>query len=367
MAYGSLAQPAMALGGLSVTTGMSPGDAAAFATPSLPESAVLGVMLAKHEKGLQSGGLVGFNTLFTGYDPSRGYGGLARRISAGRAAGGAISMTARGLRGLGVQSDILTKLSYADRFGLGGALSAISADQMDDAWAGTRDHAAHKMYERRAAPVRQAAADKIRAAAGITKPDPILRKTVARETRVALDAIDSSVGKKSMTIADRYTNRMMGLGAGRKTMDSRRGLFKFLMGGLGGAGYTDAGKLSMSWSDEIDGFHFATAKEGSKGATMINGQYGRLAGRAIKAGGWMQLIGMGVDIATDFAGSTYSSMVRTANKYSDRYHNNGNIMSPAYMSQAAVTERQRAMMELNSSVLNPRTQLMGNEGYFYHR
>lgn len=112
------------------TAGMEPSRAYDAATPGAIESAGLGFMMNSHRKGLQSGGMVGYSTFFTGYDPSRGH-GTGRMLSLGRLAAGGVSVASQGLlqTPLGnydAAAKVLEPLTMTHKYGLGGAMHAIA-------------------------------------------------------------------------------------------------------------------------------------------------------------------------------------------------------------------------------------------------
>jgi hypothetical protein len=147
------------------------------------------------------------------------------------------------------------------------------------------------------------------------------------------------------------------------------GWFKWLVGVLGGEGFTRGGtKASFDVAEEtIDGETqlFRSPTSNSQGARILGGPAGRALGAAARIGVGYEIARLGFDAATYAAGEAYESMVETTSAIRRRVGSDDS-MSPAYYNRAAATERQRARQELNIRSLNPRTQLQGNEAAMAH-
>ena len=287
------------------------GAAASAGLPGPISSLYYGAMLpgTRHKAGLQSGGMLGYSTFFTGYREGMGAG---RRMSVGRLAAKGVEMAGHVIGGQQwAQSEriggIAARMQVFGKYGVGAfaqaaapmisAADITSISKMTDIPMGSRP------------------------------PTPLMPKPNGA-------AANNSVVKK-------------------------------LMGFLGGTGYTDQGDEAFGAIKNIvqNGRNISVleASAGSVGATALKGTMGKLLGASVKAGGYLQLAVMAANVAGRQLGAAYATAARVGDAVK---RSSDPRMSAAYMSGAANSERQRAMFELNSSVLNPRTQMMGNEASF---
>jgi hypothetical protein len=332
-------------------------DVASILTPSVPESFMFGAMASRHKGGFVSGGMIGYSTFFTGFNPEAGYGGTMRSISAGRAAAGALSLAARGMRAATTEGSdayhFFNRFAGMHKYGLQGALMYQSEADFNKRMKPTLDKL--KTRHRRAAiSTLNTTIQSVKVASPSISTAAPLTPKVSSLVGV-LDAADAKAAATTHKGADRLIGKHM-----KGPRNLLKGLSVFT-----GRGF-DGKNVKGKWILDETGARRFVSDSGSK-AAALGGAGGQMAGRLIRMGGWLQLGSMAATAAVDFAGDTYASMVRHTRHMQDKYNVHGNVLSPAYMSQAAVTERQRAQMELNTSILNPRTQMMGNEAGMYHR
>jgi len=338
-----------------------------MATPSLTTSAMISFMEPKHRHGLRSGGLVGYSTFFTGYDPSRGH-SFARQVSLGRMGAKGVEMAAKGLMATPLGSSeaarYIAPFARAGKYGIAGAVDAAvrgpGADLGEEA---------------------------VETAAGAVNPQQLSMGFGQSATPDAGEQLsmfgDGGKPKSKKTVVGPYSDWPRGsqsvddvveegAEAATKTTSSSAGqrIRKWLYGVFGGTGFKEGGTKAAfrETSEEIAGMSFkmAAPEAGTGGALAASGSLGKWAGRALRGAGWFEVARMGVQAGSYAVNSAYESMVETTARLQQRVGHQQQ-MSPAYYNRAAATERQRAARELNESVLNPRTQLKGNEAAFYHR
>lgn len=364
-----LAAPIAVWGGAAAASNGTNGGAFSALAPSLPEAAMFGILGGKHNHGMGSAGLVGYSTFFTGYNPQQGHGGFMRAASLGRAASGMLSTIAQQSQKLMTHGSdawhMANRIGIMHEYGLQGALTYVKDSDYRDT--------VQTAYRRQ-----KGQWDEIRA----------VTKNQWRDLGIEVGEAAKAGGPISPTLKDRFnevdarwqkmsgetwdkSTRRAALGTARTEADATFAsrFYKRLRGASmgSGEGFDETGQLLRGGMRSTGrGGHVWVAEAGSKSA-QIGGAIGRNAGRLLKVGMALELASFALTKATDFAGDAYASAVNMTRKMQDTYGMNGNVLSPAYMSQAAVTERQRAQLELNSSVLNPRTQMMGNEAQMYHR
>jgi hypothetical protein len=347
---------------------MSPSESYDAATPSLPESAALGLMHKDiHKKGLQSGGLLGYQTFFSGYNPERGD-GAARRLSIGRLAGQGVSMAARGLKQAGLAGtaaeEFLDRASMFHKHGLGAFV-----DPSEEIRSGAGRQARQNMLGKAKFLSQNGSAE-------YSTPG----KNPGRR-RAALEFAEGGFGTGSIKSGpklqpapdvDPSDVNISGSAAREIREKGRKAAFKAaaddswlykIMGALGARGYSDDGtKAAVEGVEEtVDGKDYRmVAAAGDKGPNLISGRLGSYAGKALRMYGYYEVAKMAVDATTYAAGQAYESMVSSTEEMMRRV-GRSETMSRGYYNRAAATERQRAVQELNDSTLNPRTQLMGNE------
>lgn len=304
------------------------------ALPSLPESMMLSALMSRHKAGLTSGGMVGYSTFFTGYDPSQH--GMLRSLSIGRLAGQGVSAMARGLVSAGIgttafQDNVLKPLQYTHKYGLSGVLSSVSTKEYD---------AVYKEYVR----------------AKVNRELPNLRFLNKKQgLGMSTKQLRKEAQRRGQIYAAAQTNvALQGKFAARH---------KWLAGILGGIGFDELGHAQTKWVEE-GGRRFMVSQAGSTGAVMT-GRLGKFLGAGAKLSSGLMLASMAATATVDIIGAGYESLVRTNARLQERVGTK-HTMSAAYFNRAAATERQRAMMTLNTNQLNPRNQLMGNEASFMH-
>lgn len=349
--------------------GLSPSESYDAATPSLPEAAALGAMEpGLHKKGLQSGGLLGYKTFFSGYNPERGD-GQARRLSIGRLAGKSVSMAARGLKQAGLAGtgaeDFLNRATLFEKHGLGAfvdpseeLVSGAGREARRGMIGKSRYLAQHSGVTYSTAgrnPGRRRAAQELAAGGygtGNIKSGPKLQPSPGLDDVNDVKVAGSAVRKK-------------GRNAAFKAAANDSWLYK-IMGALGGKTHNAAGTevVGEVVEETVDGSTVrAVAGMGEEGGNLISGRLGSYAGQAFRMAGYYEVAKMAVDATTYAAGQAYESMVSSTEQMMQRV-GRSETMSNAYYNRAASTERQRAVRELNDSMLNPRTQLMGNEATY---
>lgn len=276
--------------------------------PSILESAVLGMAFSgKQGRGLAFSGLVGYRSLFVGARPARG---LASRLSPARAVVTAVSGAATALSNRASLQRHLPEaasraLHYLSRLDRFGLAGVLSSYSDDQ----------------------------------LRKLLPGFADDAAE---VMLDA------KQASALFER-------LGRGRRAL--------FAAGGVGVPESSGAIKLVR---DERLGKWFVSAT--TTGSKVIKpGTAGALAGAALKGLSVLAVASVAAQAVTYGAGVAYDRLAATVSRVQGRLSPSPEEFLRGYMNDVAVTERQRAMMELNTSLLNPRTQLMGNEAYLLHR
>jgi hypothetical protein len=359
------------------TAGMETGRAYDAATPSAIESIGIGLLMNRHTRGLQSGGMVGYSTFFTGYDAERH--GFGRKISLGRLGAQAVSASARGLMHTPLANSeraasVLRPLTMAHKYGVGGALSSVQlTDELAESAAESADVAgrSRSFFARHGASPMTPGAEDIAPSPNATAMGPDFDdaeriKASLRRGDVVASRSAQEVGEEAAEIGSRsaYASAMRG------QMDSKTGrMFKWLVGVLGGEGFNRAGtRASYEVAEEtIDGTTqlFRRAGGSTAGAVALGGTAGRALGAAFRIGAGYEIARLAVDAGTYAAGEAYESMVETTSAIRERVGSDQS-MSPAYYNRGAATERQRARRSLNLRSLNPRTQLMGNEASMAH-
>lgn len=360
------------------TAGMETGRAYDAATPSAIESIGIGLLMNRHTRGLQSGGMVGYSTFFTGYDADRH--GLGRKISLGRLGAQAVSASARGLMHTPLANSdraasVLRPLTMAHKYGVGGAVDAamrgpIGSDDVLQPKAKVSLGAAGGVGGKSmpaspdVGPNRTVAPSHLRDFVGdeFDVPRSNRSRAASPKARVPYRSLDPSdvddvvgVGRSASAAAD----------VGEDVSD----VWRYTVGWLGGEGFTAGGTRASAREtvERIDGsaFRFFAAESGSQGARVLGGPAGRALGAAFRIGAGYEIARLAVDAGTYAAGEAYESMVETTSAIRERVGSDQS-MSPAYYNRGAATERQRARRSLNLRSLNPRTQLMGNEASMAH-
>lgn len=330
------------------------------ATPSLAESAVYGLAFQKHDSGFQSGGLLGYSTFFTGY---RAGDGALRAMSLGRLGLSGASAAASALNNvpaiqrswLGRHLPAMTKLN---EYGVAGVVNSLSTDEyksqiLDPVRNRIKDtHIAARNYGY------SQAAKHARLNSALYATDATYRQHSRQYLQRHYGGKVEEFARRSATTAGENAMRTAIAG-------TNSGKWKMLAGALGGAGFDSEGKNNSIFEYDADtNRHYRKAAKGSTGASFA-GKAGSILGKAVRVGALLEIGMIASDLLIDAAGSSYGSMVRVTNRMQERL--NGSGMSSAYFNQASSTERMRAMRDMNTSVLNPRNQLMGNESYFTHR
>lgn len=408
------------------TAGMEPSRAYDAATPSAIESAGLGFMMASHSRGLRSGGLMGYSTFFTGYDPSRGH-GTGRMLSLGRLGAQGVSVAARGLMhtplgNVDRAANVLRPLTMAHKYGVGGAMHAIAQgpspipDPTPEALkagstgsmrhggrtAGSSTSAASSRSFMGAARESRtnvpfsmrtggtgAGARKYGAPSG--RPSPYSQGPGVPASSRKYDAPAGArspyyKGGSGAGASARKYNRPTGTtsfsdAAASARRSAREGAEEvaeaagktswgeWIIGAFGREGYNKGGTSAAfrEVTEEIgdSAWRFPAAADDTAGALLAGGPAGRAMGAAFRIGVGYEAVRLGVDAATYAVGEAYESMVETTSAIRSRIGSDRS-MSPAYYNRGAATERQRARRELNIRSLNPRTQLMGNEAAMAH-
>ncbi len=395
----------------SQAAGVDPRQTYDAITPSLAESATLGAMTASHTQGLRSGGLVGYSTFFTGYDPDRD--GTARRLSMGRGAAQAVSASARALMHTGLQNTAAGKyiepFTMAHRYGVGGAMDAAMRGPMGSASSGgitTMGRSAGKTGTQTAGlgafgknPTLTATQKGVGGVPTSGGPAGTVNTRTVTRPAPEYENIPTSGGPVRQRTG-RNVNPLRGVSADEATLHatsntgtkSRSAMVrsasaddlvfeaiddpkdkgfirKALTGILGGMGYDDEGRavgnLTREQFDSGRVFGMESAAKGSGGA-QFGGAAGRVLGKGVRFLGAFEIARLGVDAATYAMGEGYEAMVKTTERLQRRVGAD-HSMSGGYYNRAAATERQRAVQTLNSNRLNPRTQIRGNEAYYNHR
>lgn len=367
-------------------------------TPSVLESAAFGFLAAGkasgfgHRKGLQSGGLVGYSTFFSGYDPEMH--GAARKYSLGRVGGAAVSAAGHALEkipGLAGSRYIesmksfhrlgLWAFNYTDGKGFdtptgqpsampGGAkFSAIDPDsshgrsllketgQYDDSVIMTRANKKASSFKNTIAQ---------RSAWQSTVKD-LFRK--GREQRnftfspmsrgkganTALETLSNAVG-------NRPNNPIVG---GAPNKGGR--MVSYIASWFGGTGATaDGSEMKLAYDKLSDGTTIARAGRGAKhGANIIKGALGRTVGMGFQAAAAYEVAKYAAKGIGYAVGKGYESMVESTERIR-RKTGSDQMMSGGYFNRAATSERQRAVQTMNTRTLHPRYQMMGNEAYWMH-
>lgn len=395
----------------------SPSETFGAVAPDPVTSAGIGMVTASHQKGLQSGGMFGYSTFFTGYRPEDHHAG--RRLSIGRAAAETVSLAAEGLRrtplsGIDAVDEGLKRASKLSEYGMGvfGNIQSTGLQQfygdpqgqgvgVVDEYAqqgrGGRSvkgsHRAASIFTTESRP--QSGSSTPEPAPGAENPVDSYRQQAGQPStprppaggapvRSADDVISEAAEQNADDTVDMIQNAevtgtrgasrvgtagspdaRMPTGSSKNSTLGRA--FRFLVGGLGGAGYNADGSTAVRQVyDETLGGMVTVAEGGSEGATFMKSSAGRMIGSAFKFAGYAeaaQLAGQGISYA---AGKGYESLVEATTRLQRRTGGAGEQMSTAYYNRAASTERQRAVQSMNSNKLNPRNQIMGNEAYFMH-
>lgn len=351
-------------------------------TPSAPESAMLGFMSASHSTGLQSGGMVGYSTFFTGYDPGRD--GMARALSMGRLGGQAVSMSARAMKQLGFggggTAGFIDKAAKFDQYGMGVFASKTPAEafRMQGRGAGISNSAQQTVDSRirslqyntqnlspnaRRGALHRAAESLGRSStpsrANLLTGDP---DAIAKADQ--RDRLREAVRGGTMQSTTKTALRNATVEGVEEATESAA--YRYGVGVAGGMGYKDSGKAAANLVYDEDLKRFVPkASSGSKGATILSGNAGKFIGGAAKAVGAYEIAKIAVDAASYAAGKGYESLVETTTRLQRRVGADDS-MSGAYYNRAAVTERQRAVQTMNRNKIAPRTQVMGNEAYYAH-
>lgn len=325
----------------------------------LTTSALGGIAAGNHSHKLGSKGLLGFTTLFTGYDPQHGLGGLGRRMSVGRLALAGVELGAQGLLKTGMldghrfENRVRLAATGAQRHGLLGIIGARGIDRptsQDIREAGARASldAQRRFYK---------------------NPESVIGGSPSR-VEAARKAEQKVRAKKATAVRS----------ATRVSPDQKvRGWRFFSM--FSGEGYDQRGRAFMHFvedqgmavprpgaaSPEQKGVIRNTTGRGRKSQGMIARGRAGLIGGGVRGLFLLGAAELGLSAATNYAGRAYGSMVRTADSINERTGGGADYMSGAYFGRAAATERQRAVATMNENVLNPRTQLMGNEAFFAHQ
>lgn len=325
-------------GGMAAASNATGHDVRSLMLPSLPESMAGAIMFGSHKYGLRSAGLIGYSTLFTGYNPAAGAGRL-RALSIGRAALKTGEWTARGLVHYGIGTTALKPWLELGKYGLGGVLGSVSKAEYD------------KVFEEATGQIRKSR----RLAA-----ERYVKRSGANPFGFRLPEVDEAISRLSGVPAERAER----LTAARLSRTTSGKIYRALTGWMGGKGFNARGALQTAYEFSETTGKYHPVPLAASGGNVARGTLGRMAGRLVKGGMWLTAASLAVDAAVSVAGSAFESTVRTMQTIRDR---TGTLhaMSPGYYTQAAVTERQRAVMELNNSVLNPRNQLMGNEAYYF--
>ena len=337
-------------------------------TPGAVSSAVYGLTTASHEVGLQSGGMAGYSTFFTGYNAETD--GIGRRLSLGRLAGEAVSKTAEGVLRTGLVNndtaqDMLRRASHFDELGMGafarydkeaaskaGLQHQKTTTQSRGMFPGRDNLSRDPSWWSRLRDMR--AAHQTSAMRG-QAPGPLVQSWSIEPRDIDVDS--ASIQKSAQRVGKRA-----GAAKGAKSWAYKA------MGLFGGAGYTDQGKADYDVVTRTgpDGKDFKALKRTSnKGLTMLKGSAGRMLGAGFRMMGAMELGMLAADAVGYAAGAGYESMVETTTRLQRRVGGD-NSMSGGYYNRAAVTERQRAVRTMNQNQLNPQTQMMGNEAAFMH-
>jgi hypothetical protein len=355
---------------------MEAAGASSILTPGLSDSFLIGLLGQKHEHGLQSGGLFGYSTVFTGVGP-----GASRyqRYSLGLGALKAVSLGARGLQltGLGEgpkMGRFLSVLADLPETGIAGAVgsymmvppSALTATQdlLKDATGASRRALTITHGSSTFIRFDGEAAWRQRVQGQLMDIDPshsdydFVQKTLSSKS-THFDEMSREVGAR---IKAHNLGREIGFADDAARQLGQNKWVRFFGGWLGGKDVAAADGLSVTMRGGRPVVRINAAKSGY---TILSGRKGQVLGRALKGVGWLEAAGLAADALSYVAGEAYGALSRVTGRMAAAH--NPHTMSAGYFNQAAASSRARAVSELNSSLLNPRTQLMGNEAYFYHR
>lgn len=375
--YQDVMMPGMAHG--SSATGQANDSLISAVMPGPVNSFVLGMLGVKQTNGLRSGGMFGYSTFFTGAGPNAS---LARRASLGRMGLAGVSATSRAVRDLtnvrpGSYAarvfDALGNIQHGGLAGLAGELSMEGQDPIGRTRASVR-----KIRGRRALTVssdqgqlfvRHADESGWRVRKGkrlvrLTDESKLPWSVRAYQQRslgrnaadaMGFDGAARGINKRADAY-NRYRTRTAGTAAAQSLKKNK--VVRGLAGILGGIDLDADDAIRVSGGR----VGFNTAKRGYK---VLGGTVGKALGGAFRGAAALTVLEMAGQAATFTATSAYRGLARVTERMQDRF--NPSTMSAGYFNRAAATERSRAVQELNTSVLNPRSQLMSNEAYFYHR
>jgi hypothetical protein len=336
--------------------GVNPYDAV---VPNPMVGMVFGMSLpkVKHKDGLYSGGAIGYSTFATGVGPESGF---ARQISLGNMGLQATRAMAHGLSkipgiaGSESLSPYLNVAKQAHRLGLAGMAGTVDASTVEE----TAQTAARKQL--------RTGRFKVTGGGGMHQkgirtfdvaPDGSVRAGMHPDLK-QVDRVSAFKGQGGRGPLKRGMDPEATFSAMEKLFGENK-TARYLGGILGGTdkvkGFQRIGsKIAPILDDTIDG-----------GFKIGGGALGAGLGKLIKFGGYVELANIAVDIAAYGAGKAYGTLTNVTREMNRRF--DPNAMSSGYFNQAAATERQRAVMKLDSSRLAPRTQLMGNGAFHHHR
>lgn len=344
----------------------------------LTTSALGGIAAGNHKHKLGSKGLLGFTTLFTGYDPQHGLGGLGRQMSVGRLALAGVELGAQGLLKTGMLDghrfeNRVRLATQAQRYGLSGIIGARGIDFTPmGSIQGAADKASldvqrsqYKKYandEGNLSERRKQQTKKRMTAAAEVAAKPARRQRGSEYRKASVISSDNKVrgwrffGMFSGEGYDEYgnTNARFVRAAGTNMVVPRPGRQA-----------PDVMRTNSLSAGDLKGG--TLQRVGQKSQGMIARGRAGLIGGGIRGLFLLGAAELGLSAATNYAGRAYGSMVRTADSINERTGGGADYMSGAYFGRAAATERQRAVATMNENVLNPRTQLMGNEAFFAHQ
>lgn len=309
-----------------------------MATPGIMESAMYGMAMHSPIRtgGLASGGLVGYSTFFSGFDPATDS-STFRRFSIGRAAGEVVSLAARGLRGLGLDTEFVQRATQFNKYGMGAFIDPktelITSPNKFGA-AVTKEGAKFpKSQSYRVGPSRFESAAEAKAKLSQAKPKAVF----SGKPGFAKGGAESGLYKLMSTLSGR------GYKMGEEGAEVAVEVVEETVGG---------NKLAMTKASGTVGKVFTGA-----GATALS-----VAARGVAA---YEVLSIAKDAATYAIGQGYKSMVDSATQLQQRMGME-NYMSGGYFNRAATSERQRVMQTMNRNRLAPRDQIFGNEAFYGH-
>lgn len=368
-------------------------------TPSVLESAAFGFMVAGHKTGLQSGGLLGYSTFFSGYDPSQGH-GMGRQLSLGRAAGGAVSAAGKALGkipGLAGSKYIESMKSF-HRYGMwsfnyqdGKGFDTATGQPLGGRQGTTAGH--FKPVDNRGPRGRSHLAGRFGYDNAVIMDDSHARARAMEEFKndnrpyrkrhsdglkgswkVAQSQRKTSVAGAPFRESAKMKEMKRNLAGGRIKGSMSRGgpkgqgrILSHIASWFGGTGASkDGSEFRLTTGTLGDGTKINIPGRGAgKGLNIMKGAGGKLVGRGFQFAAAYEVASFAARGIGHAVGAGYESMVESTERLR-RKTGADQMMSGGYFNRAATSERQRAVQTMNTSTLHPRYQMMGNEAYWMH-